>query len=557
MEYTFDWGGSAFLILPVSLAFTVVASLVILKRYRRAVLQSMQGESSENGSGSVDSSRSPGPDTLLHRESTPLHDATRSLGGERTSDRFHVLSEANRRQKKSAFAYLVAGFVLAVVLATFTVWADQAFRETLFVNARIIIVQSILLSWALVPTILYLVPLTTLGRVAALLVYPVALLILILLEPLVTVRQVIMAALSLHFVPTTLSFVLSSRWLRGTAPFIFAIVFTSGLGILYAIWMLFQTVLESGSWLVGLLVFGVLLVPVAVIGLSILPITARFYRRKTLSDQTLLIASWWLIFTSWVVLLTASSAGARGLVGLIAWIASLGVLLVALRLAEPGRASGRPAKLLLLRVFGEQGSDRVLAGLERDWRHLGSIQLLGGPDLATATLEPDEFLDYVTGRLARRFVKNESDVTAAMESMDWTPDPDGRFRVNEVYCQDEMWRLAFSRLARESDVVLMDLRGFSRANRGVIFELGHLISNLEVARVTLLVDDTTDMVTLQEVVVEAWQGMDTRSPNYGRPNEVPAYRLRKVDFPSLRGLIERLCDSMMSTPGVPSTVARN
>jgi hypothetical protein len=557
MEYTFDWGSSAFLILPVSLAFTVVASLVILKRYRRAVLQSMQGESSENGSVSVDSSRSPGPDTLLHREPTPVRDATRSLGRERTSDRLHVLSEANWRQKKLAFAYLVAGFVLAVVLATFTVWADRAFSETIFVNTRNIIVQSVLLSWALVPTILYIMPLTTLGRVAALLVYPVALLILILLEPLVTARQVIMAALALHFVPTTLSIVLGSRWLKATAPFIFAITFTSGLGALFALWMLFQTVLTFGSWLIGLLVFGILLIPVAIIGLSILPIIARFYRRKAISDQTLLIASWWLIFTSWVILLAASSAGTRGLIGLIAWLAALGVLLVALRLAESGRASGRPAKLLLLRVFGEQGSDRVLTGLERDWRHLGSIQLLGGPDLATATLEPHEFLDYVTGRLARRFVKNESDVTAAMENTDWAADPDGRYRVNEIYCQDGMWRLAFSKLARESDVVLMDLRGFSRANRGVIFELGHLINNLEVARVTLLADDTTDMVTLQEVVAEAWEGMDTRSPNYGRPNEIPVYRLRKVDFPSLRGLIERLCDSMMSTPGVPSTVARN
>lgn len=61
--------------------------------------------------------------------------------------------------------------------------------------------------------------------------------------------------------------------------------------------------------------------------------------------------------------------------------------------------------LLLLRSFSlGKASERLFDALERYWRHAGSIQLIAGVDLATRTIEPHEFLDFMSGKLARRFI---------------------------------------------------------------------------------------------------------------------------------------------------------
>ena len=70
-------------------------------------------------------------------------------------------------------------------------------------------------------------------------------------------------------------------------------------------------------------------------------------------------------------------------------------------------------------------------------------------------------------------------------------DPDGRYRVNELFCGNDGWRPAVTRLMAESDLVAMDLRGFSAGNQGCLFELQSLIDIVPVARVVLLTDGST------------------------------------------------------------------
>jgi hypothetical protein len=53
-------------------------------------------------------------------------------------------------------------------------------------------------------------------------------------------------------------------------------------------------------------------------------------------------------------------------------------------------------------------SQRLFDALDKHWRHVGSIQMIAGPDLATTTVEPHEFLDFLRGRLARRFIDGTS-----------------------------------------------------------------------------------------------------------------------------------------------------
>jgi hypothetical protein len=242
----------------------------------------------------------------------------------------------------------------------------------------------------------------------------------------------------------------------------------------------------------------------------------RRYERKRISDQMIAFDAFWLLMTLLLCSRLATEQGALGWTGLLAFVAYLLVVRLGLRplgwaaLAQPN------ARLLLLRVFGAQRrSERLYDLFNARWRYRGSMQLIGGPDLATSTLEPHEFLDFLSGRLARNFIHGAADLERRMATLDLRPDPDGRFRVNELFCDDAAWRPAVGRLMAQSEVVVMDLRGFSAANRGCIFELQALIDRVPLDRLVVLIDRATDVAALRRSLLELWPGMSAASPNAG------------------------------------------
>ena len=83
-----------------------------------------------------------------------------------------------------------------------------------------------------------------------------------------------------------------------------------------------------------------------------------------------------------------------------------------------------------------------------------------------------------------------------------------------------------SSLVRESDAVLMDVRGFSTKNVGVVFELNELINVMPIHQVVLIVDRTTDMTFLNQTLENSWANMRADSPN--RANEGAAVKICEV-----------------------------
>jgi hypothetical protein len=73
--------------------------------------------------------------------------------------------------------------------------------------------------------------------------------------------------------------------------------------------------------------------------------------------------------------------------------------------------------------------------------------------------------------------------------------------------------MTVSRLAREADAVLMDLRGFTPAHRGCIFEIEQLIGSVSLHCIVLLVDGSTDMPFLEQTLQGAWRVMPGDSSN--------------------------------------------
>ena len=239
---------------------------------------------------------------------------------------------------------------------------------------------------------------------------------------------------------------------------------------------------------------------------------ARSYRSRRASDQMLTIDVLMLIFAVPMILINLDPTRWETAAGALAGLA--GYKLVARWGLHRRQAAPMPRTLLLLRVFGfDRRTQRLLDDLGQRWRYLGPIWLIGGTDLAYATLEPHEFFEFLNGRLSRDFIKDGEELESRLAESSITPDPDGRFRVDDFFCHENSWRMTVSRLAREAAVVLMDLRGFTPANRGCIFEIEQLIAAVPVDRIVLLVDGSTDVPFLERTLEDAWRAMPGGSPN--------------------------------------------
>ena len=241
----------------------------------------------------------------------------------------------------------------------------------------------------------------------------------------------------------------------------------------------------------------------------------RLYERKRISDQTLTVDSVWLTFGLANSIGFAFAGAWWILSGLLAFLVFKFSSNVGFGLLRKLRANNQGyRKLLLLRVFSlGKRSQALFDKLGKSWRTVGSIQMIAGPDLATSTVEPHEFLDFVSGRMARRFIDSAQTLDLRISQMDLEPDFDNRLRVNDFFCHDDTWRMTLARLAGESDAVLMDLRGFSDRHAGCVFEINELFNLLLLRRVVFAIDETTDQRFLETTMRQAWTEMRGQSPN--------------------------------------------
>ena len=231
--------------------------------------------------------------------------------------------------------------------------------------------------------------------------------------------------------------------------------------------------------------------------------------------------------------------------GVVPFIGARAALLLALRVRTSKKPERQPVRLLLLRVFGfKKRTEYLLEQIGHHWRHAGSIELIAAADVAQTTLEPHELLDYAGGHLSRSFIKDEYELEERLSEIDYRPDPDGRYRINEVFCQEHTWKPALLRLASASHVVLMDLRGFSPDHRGCTYEIRQLVDIVPASCVLLVIDQTTNQAFLEDTLQNAWQHMCTDSPNRD-PEQGMLRILQLIDEgpAAVRSLISELCRS--------------
>jgi len=534
----------------IAVPLAIVITLVLIRLFRRRVAQSMRATAGTPVEPEILQSLAAGPPGELALEQI---DATGTRS--ETATATPLLGKMRRRARELAAIYAEAAFVYPLVLAVVII------RGTGFAPK-----QHVILSFALFFGLCFIVNATPVALALTIvlkkqfrfLVLAVLALIIVLLAwdaMLRTHGLWILAWLMIASVPTAMILLLNLRRLRAVGPVVSAatllLVFGSIAGLMYGafyaldragpIRFVWEDSAHRGlldatkTWLediarlpsdqranrihttnLWLYFFGIWFVA-TVVGVAsawaFVRWLARSYQARRASDQMLTLDVMMVIFALPTFLVFIFAFGSEAAAVPVSFAGYM--VFSRWRLRHRGSADlGTPRSLLLLRVFGfDRRAQRLLEDLGQYWRYLGPVRLISGPDLAYATLEPYEFFEFLSGRLARAFIKDRDDLDARLSKSTTIPDPDGLFRIEDFFCHDDTWRMTVSRLARKADAVLMDLRGFMSKHRGCIFEIEQLLASVPLQRIVLLVDRSTDVPFLEQILQDAWRIIPTDSPN--------------------------------------------
>ncbi len=241
---------------------------------------------------------------------------------------------------------------------------------------------------------------------------------------------------------------------------------------------------------------------------------ARRYGEKRFSELQLALGAYWALVTAFaagIVLFmsfedkTGHSMEWFALAIVLLWLLWRWLQRAALWLACR-RAPPPLGALLLLRVFkpsnrSEAFTDRFLA----HWRFAAPVWMIAGPDLAGAFMEPDEFFAFLGRRLGERYVADPAQVAPRLAAMDDARDPDGRFRVNEMFCANSTWQPVVLALIERAGVVLLDLREYTQQRAGTRFELAELLRRAALHKVLVIVGANDDVDKVRAEIASIWQ----------------------------------------------------
>lgn len=357
--------------------------------------------------------------------------------------------------------------------------------------------------------------------------------------------------------------------LRGVAPPVMAALATAvlTLSVLLSASVVAAVVLpEDPEPLTRGDAFGVLLVLLLMVAAALalawfnLQHLAWQYERKVFSELQLSVDTFWgavtvLMAALATTLTVAASVGDEGAQA-VAWmmVGFLGYRW-GLRWRLRRRLRDEPAQrlppLLLLRLFRAPESSKLLMDrLLTLWRFGGPLWMIGGPDLAAENIEPHEFFAFVRRRLGELFLHRRCDVAARLERLDGTRDPDGRFRVNELFCLGSCWQEAVTQLMARAGLVLLDLRGYREDGPyggGLRYEIQQVFDRVPLARVAVLTQGD-DAAAIDRALQTAWSQLALASPN--RASGSPVLRVIELKGAGMREAYRVL--ALLAAAAVPA-----
>jgi hypothetical protein len=497
-----------------AVVITVPASLVILAGYRRSVARSMR----QTGDGATM------PLPAIQAEPQAGAPAFVAQAPKIVGD-----GPLKTIRLRLALVYGMGSVVAAAIMAFLF-----AFSMRFDLNALAAFVSWYVSAWPLVPITIILLALPQGRNITFLLIYVLLGALIVIgwsgfssvvlghsdVSPLINARFFLEFLVRESWLPYLIILVTGNRRLRPVSPIALAGLLIFSFGSLFArdlyiaavqadpkaSWFLFGGASTYSLW------YFVAAVPIGYVCWLGIQWLASWYERKRFSDVQLLVDSWWLIVAFQFSSQLASDFGWGGLAGLLAFAGYRGTVEMGLRLFRSG-ADRKGPTLLLLRVFGfQRRTETLFDSIAEQWRFLGPVTMIAGTDLAMRTVSPGDIVGFMSGRLQSFFIGGEARIHRLSVAIDGVRDPDGRFRTIKFFCRDDTWRAALIELLRHSDLVLMDLRGFTANNSGCVFEIHTLVSRRLLPRTLLVVDDSTDVALLEATVRQYAVAPDETAP---------------------------------------------
>lgn len=490
--------------LIAAVILTLPVSLMVLGAYRRAVRKTMRTRS--------------GPGEIPPTWSAPAQVIS---DGSRVRNTCVAGTEV-RTLRRLARIYLTAGILAAAIVTVFEVRAAG-----LPFNSLLAFMTAYIFAWPLIPTLSILLdksPRQTVGLVVGYLLLGAAVELCWSLasrfglgrhyvHPLMNVRGYGVQMLGLAAGPFAIVLASSIRKVRPVVPLVLAglLMFSFGaLAIRNAFIQSFD-VAALRPWMskLGYLpVFMAASLPAGYLCWRLQGWLVNRYRAKRSSDIQFLVDMLWLIAIFCDCVILSVYMGWRALEVLVAFVGYRLVVAGGLAHWRPSSKQPPPSRLLLLRAFGlPRRAERLFDVVGHRWRFDGNVNLIAGADLAGRTIDSGDILAFVGGDLRSRFVRGEADLAERVAARDEGRDPDGRFRVNSFLCFEDTWQRTLALLLRHTDVVLMDLRGFSQENRGCLFEIERLVEHALLERAFFVLDDGSDEGLLRDTVLKAQKGL--------------------------------------------------
>lgn len=193
----------------------------------------------------------------------------------------------------------------------------------------------------------------------------------------------------------------------------------------------------------------------------------------------------------------------------------------------------KPLNLLVLWVFGP--IHHIVSVLEKigvQWRYIGTLQFLRGGDY---TFDMSQMGTLLKGKGEQLIADSQEKLAQIFGNFQYTPDGSGVYPMNTMLCGDAVWKQAVHAMLRNSQVVVMNLAGFSEANQGCRYELNLLMDRFPTQRILFLIDKTTDLDFLLATLEKEWNTMCANSPNRNHAaSPIRIYRLSiRLDDPFL------------------------
>ncbi len=231
-------------------------------------------------------------------------------------------------------------------------------------------------------------------------------------------------------------------------------------------------------------------------GRHLVGLAVRAYDDKVLSEYELQLFAWLAVFATLTALMLYDFLSSALMVGMS--VLPPAFFLLTYSAATRFRQHHQPlAELLILRVFrSDRTAERLLEDIAHWWCFLGPVNMIAGPDLANAYVAPRHLLRFMMRDLRGAFIPNSTAVQFAIANLDSRPDPDHRYRVNDLLCSPDAWEEAALQLIGNSDAILFDLRGLTQGRRGALWEIDVIVAAGVGKRVLAIVDHKTDLQLL-------------------------------------------------------------